>query len=50
MKSFENDVLNILSESEIEFVRREDDKKLWQETLIFLNINQLNIFLQESIC
>lgn len=36
MKSFENDVLNILSESEIEFVRREDDKKLWQETFSIL--------------
>ena len=36
MKSFENDVLNILSESEIEFVRREDDKKLWQETFNLL--------------
>ena len=36
MKSFENDVLNILSESEIEFVRREDDKKLWQEAFNLL--------------
>ena len=36
MKSFENDVLNILSESEIEFVRREDDKTLWQETFNLL--------------
>ena len=36
MKSFENDVLNILSESEIEFVRREDNKNLWHETFDLL--------------